>query len=66
MPRPKKVALKDEVEEVVLEQEESKEESKEEVEEVSQKEHLLALYKELKDLNVRSISDLENLIAREG
>lgn len=29
----------------------------------SHKEHLLALYQELKDLNVRSISDLENLIA---
>jgi len=31
---------------------------------VSEKEKLLALYKHLKDLNVRSISDLENMIAR--
>ena len=31
---------------------------------VSQKEHLLALYKELKDLGVYSLSNLENRIAR--
>lgn len=31
---------------------------------VSEKEKLLALYQTLKDLGVRSISDLENLIAR--
>lgn len=31
---------------------------------VSHKQHLLDLYQELKDLGVRSISDLENLIAR--
>lgn len=29
----------------------------------SEKDRLLALYQTLKDLNVRSISDLENLIA---
>lgn len=34
------------------------------IEEVSEKEKLLALYQTLKDLNIRSISDLENLIAR--
>ena len=32
--------------------------------EKSEKEKLLALYQTLKDLNIRSISDLENLIAR--
>lgn len=32
--------------------------------ETSEKEHLLALYEELKFLNVRSISDLEVLISR--
>ena len=31
---------------------------------VSEKEHLLALYKELKDLGVYSLSNLENRIAR--
>jgi len=31
---------------------------------ISQKEALLALYETLKSLNIRSISDLENLIAR--
>lgn len=31
---------------------------------VSQKDTLLALYKTLQDLGIRSISDLENLIAR--
>lgn len=31
---------------------------------VSEKEKLLALYQTLKDLGVRSISDLEGLIAR--
>ena len=30
----------------------------------SQKERLLALYQTLKDLGIRSIGDLENLIAR--
>lgn len=30
----------------------------------SEKERLLALYQTLKELNIRSISDLENLIAR--
>jgi len=30
----------------------------------SEKERLLALYQELKDLGIRSISDLENLIAK--
>ena len=30
----------------------------------SEKEHLLALYKELKDLGVYSLSNLENRIAR--
>lgn len=32
--------------------------------EKTEKEKLLELYQTLKDLNVRSISDLENLIAR--
>lgn len=32
--------------------------------EVSQKEKLLVLHKTLMDLNIRSIGDLENLIAR--
>jgi hypothetical protein len=31
---------------------------------ISRKEELLALYKQLKDLGINSISDLENLIAR--
>lgn len=31
---------------------------------LSEKDELLALYAKLKELNVRSISDLENLIAR--
>lgn len=31
---------------------------------VTEKDRLLALYQTLKDLGVRSISDLENLIAR--
>lgn len=30
------------------------------------KQYLLDLYQELKDLGIRSISDLENLIAREN
>lgn len=30
----------------------------------SEKERLLVLYQQLKDLGIRSISDLENLIAR--
>lgn len=33
-------------------------------EELSEKERLLELYQTLKDLNIRSIGDLENLIAR--
>lgn len=40
------------------------EEPKVEREKVSEKERLLRLYQTLKDLNVHSISDLENLIAR--
>jgi len=32
----------------------------------SQKEFFLELYKTLKDFNIRSISDLENLIAKES
>lgn len=35
----------------------------EEITVVSRKELLLDLYQELKDLNIRSIGDLENLIA---
>ena len=31
---------------------------------ISEKERLLALYQTLKDLGIRSLSDLENLIAR--
>lgn len=37
-----------------------------EVKAKTKKEELLELYQVLKDLNVRSISDLENLIAREN
>lgn len=47
-----------------MKKEEKKEVSEVVVETTSDKEHLLALYEELKTLNVRSISDLENLIAR--
>lgn len=35
-----------------------------EVKVVSEKDQLLALYKTLQDLGIRSIGDLENLIAR--
>lgn len=50
----------------ILKKKELAEEVIEAIEEIkeSDKEHLLALYEELKTLNVRSISDLENLIAR--
>lgn len=51
MPKPKKVELQEEAETVVAEQS-------------AHKEHLLELLDELKVLNVRSVSDLENLIAR--
>ncbi len=48
----------------VVDEEESRVENIEPVIVTSHKQHLLNLYKELKDLGVRSISDLENLIAR--
>jgi len=52
MPRPKKVELQEEAEQAA------------EQAEGSHKAYLLDLHQQLKDLNVRSISDLENLIAR--
>lgn len=53
MPKPKKVELLDEAEAVL-----------ETVPVQSEKEKLLELYQTLQNLNIRSISDLENLIAR--
>jgi hypothetical protein len=50
MPKPKKVELMEEAQEVV--------------ESVSEKDNLIAIHQTLKDLNIHSISDLENLIAR--
>ena len=50
MPKPKKVELQEEAEAIV--------------EATSHKQHLYDLLEELHTLNVRSISDLENLIAR--
>lgn len=48
----------------MIKKEVKEEVKKVEVVEINPKEHLMALYEELKTLNVRSISDLENLIAR--
>ena len=64
----KKKHIKQEVEEE-LQIEEEVAEAVDDIEEkiiksATEKEKLLTLYQTLKDLNVRSISDLENLIAR--
>lgn len=55
MPRPKKVELREEAEDLSTNAAE---------EAAAHKEYLQDLHQQLKDLNVRSISDLENLIAR--
>lgn len=61
---PRKKTLGQEVEEALEEDRVISGDLVGEVEVNSEKERLLALYQTLKDLNIRSISDLENLIAR--